>query len=199
MKGTFATREFDGKTGAMLTKEEFIAMAIADVETAKESYMKAAEEDAEATYKRDLESFADRRAQKIQEIIDTSYKKYKREFYRLRWVEQEIAKVPTEMSKNYYHTARPLKSLLWDVKPWENGSSYIDLDRDLTYVFGYLYDEAIKNKYFQQCTGWSIIGDIHTEFKFHLSEELQNEWKADEKKLSDAITRFYSGSNYWGD
>lgn len=199
MKGTFATRELNGKTGAMLTKEEFITMVIADVEAAKESYMKVAEEEAEETYKRDLENFASYRAKRIDDIIAVSFKKYKREFYRLRWVEQEIAKVPTEMSRGYYHTARPLSSIHWDVKPWDNGCSLIDLDRDLTYVFGYLYDEAIKNKYFQQCTGWSIIKDTFVEFKFHLSEELEAEWKADEKRLSDAINRFYAGSNYWGD
>jgi hypothetical protein len=66
-------------------------------------------------------------------------------------------------------------------------------------VFGYLYDEAIKNKYFLQCTGWSIVEDFSTEFRFHLSDELQAEWKADEKKLADDISRFYAGSNYWGD
>ena len=174
-------------------------MAIEDVEVAKVAYRQWSEEEAEKRYKEDCERHAERREQKILDITNASYKKYKREFYRQRWVMQEVAKIPTALSRGYYHTAKDLTSIRWDLKPWDNATSYIDLDRDLEYVFGYLYDEAIKNKYFLRCTGWSIVEDFYTEFKFHLSEELQDEWKADEKKLSDAINRFYAGSNYWGD
>ena len=198
MKAIFVTREFV-KNPADLTKEEFVRMAMEDVEKAKPAYREWSDKVAEEKYKDDCASYAERRAQRIENIVKDSFKRYKRESYRVRWMDQEIAKIPEVLERGYYHKGRDLTSIRWDLKPWDNATSYIDLSRDLEYVFGYLYDEAIKNKYFLQCTGWSIVEDFHTEFKFHLSEELQAEWKADEKKLSDAISRFYAGSNYWGD
>ena len=198
MKATFVTREF-GKNPADITREEFIKMAIEDVEMAKVGYRQWSEEEAEKRYKEDCERHAERREQKILDITNASYKKYKREYYRQRWVMQEVAKIPKTLTRGYCHTGKDLTSIRWDLKPWDNATSYVDMDRDLEYVFGYLYDEAIKNKYFLRCTGWSIVEDFTTEFKFHLSEEVQEEWKADEKKLADDINRFYAGSNWWGD
>lgn len=198
MKKVFVSREFV-KSPAELSKEEFIKMAIEDVEVAKVEYRKWSEEVTEQRYKEDCEEYAKHREQRILDITNTSYKKYKREFYRQRWVEQEIAKLPKTLTRGYWHVARDLTDIRWDLKPWDNGAHHIDIRRDLEYIFGYLYDEAIKNKYFLQCTGWSIVEDFSTEFKFHLSEELQNEWKEDERKLGEAINRFYAGSNYWGD
>jgi len=198
MKKVFVSREFV-KSPAELSKEEFIKMAIEDVEVAKVEYRKWSEEVAEQRYKEDCEMYAEHRKQRIRAITNVSYKRYKREFYRQRWVEQEIAKLPETLARGYWHVGRDLTDIRWDLKPWDNGAHHIDLRRDLEYIFGYLYDEAIKNKYFLQCTGWSIVEDFSTEFKFHLSEELQNEWKEDERKLGEAINRFYAGSNYWGD
>ena len=198
MKATFVTREF-GKNPADITREEFIKMAIADVETAKVGYRQWSDEVAEQRYKEDCERHAERREQKILDITNASYKKYKREYYRQRWVMQEVAKIPKAITRGYWHTGKDLTSIRWDLKPWDNATSYVFLNRDIENVFGCLYDEAIKNKYFLRCTGWSIVEDFTTEFKFHLSEELQAEWKADEKKLSDDISRFYAGTTYWGD
>lgn len=198
MKKVFVSREFV-KSPAELSKEEFIKMAIEDVEVAKVEYRKWSDEVAEQRYKKDCERHTEHREQRILNITNTSYKKYKREFYRQRWVEREIAKIPETLVKGYWYTGRDLTDIRWDLKPWDNSTHHIDLRRDLEYIFEYLYDEAIKNKYFLQCTGWSIVEDFSTEFKFHLSEELQEEWKEDERKLEEAISRFYSGSNYWGD
>lgn len=202
MKATFVTREF-GKNPADITREEFIKMAIEDIEKTKVAYRKWSDEVADQRFEEYKKSYAERREQRMLDIINTSYKKYKREYYRARWVATEIAKIekkyPICPERLYAHIGQDLTSVRWDIKPWDNGSHLVTLDRDLEYVFGYLYDEAIKNKYFLQCTGWSIVEDFSTEFVLHLSEELQAEWKADEKKLYEAITKFYAGSNYWGD
>lgn len=198
MKKVFVTREFT-KNPADFTKEEFIRMAIEDAEVAKVEYRKWSDEVAEQRYNKDCEEYAKHREQRILDITNNSYKRYKRESYRQRWVEQEVAKIPKTLTRGYWHVGRDLTDIRWDLKPWDNGAHHIDLRRDLEYIFGYLYDEAIKNKYFLQCTGWSIVEDFSTEFKFHLSEELENEWKEDERKLGEAISRFYAGSNYWGD
>ena len=197
MKATFVIREF-GKTGAELTKEEFIQMMKEDIESAKVEYRKWSDKTADENYIADSNVYAERRDQNIKEIIDFSFKKYKKEYYRLRWVEQEIAKLPEHLAKGYYHEGRDLTDLRWDIEPWSNSSRYISIER-LDRELEYLYNSAIKNRYFQQATGWNIVEDFNTEFKLHLSDELQEEWKADEHKLAENIARFYEGCTYWGD
>jgi hypothetical protein len=198
MKATFVTREF-GKTGAELTKEEFIQMMKEDIESAKEAYRAWSDKTAEEKYIADSKIYAERRQQVIDRIIENSYAKYKREYYRLRWVEKMVSSYPEVMERlGYSHYGHDLTSLRWNTEPWSNSSRYITikhLDRELEY----LYDCAIKNRYFQQATGWSIVEDFNTEFKLHLSDELQEEWKADEHNLAESIAKFYEGCTYWGD
>ena len=200
MKAVFVTREF-GKSGAELTKDEFIQMLIEDFSTARVEYRKYSDIKAEETYQKDCEQHKNRREQRIQKIIDDSFKRYKREFYRLRWVESEMKKVPSEVLERhpYSHFGHDLDSIKWDMKPWENGCRIFNVVIDLEERLGNFYEECIKNKYFSNCTGWSIVEDFSTEIKFHLSEQMQEEWRADEKRLADDIARFYEGCRYWGD
>ena len=200
MKKVFITREFN-KSASEITKEEFIQMMLEDIESAKIAFRKWSDEIAEATYQRDNEEYIVKRAEKIEKIIAESYKLYKREFYRLRWVEREIAKLPEVLiAKSYRHEGRDLTSIDWDIKPWYNGCSCIMFNKHIENTLGHLYNEAIKNKYFLQCTGWSIVESLSTaEFKLHLSAELQEQWKADEHSLAESISRFYEGCTYWGD
>ena len=209
MKKVFVTRNFE-KNASEITREEFVAMMRADVEVAIAEFREWTAVEGEKKYQVDNEAYKIRRADKVERIIAESYKKYKREFYRLRYVEREIASIPENLDRSYSHKSRELDGINWDIKPCSNGCTLImwgskiygineyDPNYLERYVSG-LYDEAIKNKYFLRCTGWSIVEDFTTEFKFHLSEEVQEEWKADEKKLADDINRFYAGSNWWGD
>ena len=200
MKEVFVTREF-GKSGAELTKDEFIQMLMEDFSVARVAYRKYSDRKAEESYQKDCENHKNRREQRIQRIIDDSFKKYKREFYRLRWVESEMKKVPSEVLERhpYSHFGHDLDSIKWDMKPWENGCRIFNVVIDLEQRLGNLYDEAIQNKYFRNCTGWSIVEDFSTEIKFHLSEQMQEEWRADEKRLADDIARFYADCRYCGD
>lgn len=201
MKEVFVTRDF-GKIGAELTKDEFIQMLMEDFSVARVEYRKYSDRNAEEAYIRDCERHKKSREQRIQRIIDDSFKKYKREFYRLRWVESEMKKVPSEVLERnpYSHFGHDLDSIKWDMKPWENGVSIISVHKNsIESRLGYLYDECIKNKYFRNCTGWSIVEDFSTEIKFHLSDEMQEEWRADEKRLADDIARFYATCRYCGD
>ena len=198
MKATFVTREF-GKNPANITKEEFIKMAIEDIEKAKSAYKIWSCERAEERYKKDSERHAEYREKKIQDITNASYKKYKREYYRQRWVMQEIAKIPRYIKRGYCHTGKELTIISWNYKPWDMFRAQIDVERNTERDLEYIYNELISNKYFLHCTGWSIVEDSLTEIKLHLSEDMMEEWKADEKNLSDAVSSFYEGSNYWGD
>ena len=203
MEKVFATRNFE-KNASEITKEEFIQMMMEDILAAKEAYRAWSDKTAEEKYIADSKIYAERRQQAIDRIIENSYKKYKREFYRLRWVEKMMSCYPEVMEKDSYsHFGRDLSSIRWDIKPWYNGCSRIMSDHiedTLLYTLGHLYNEAIKNKYFLQCSGWSIVESLSTaEFKLHLSPELQEQWKEDEHKLAESISRFYEGCTYWGD
>lgn len=202
MKKVFVTRKFN-KNASEITREEFIAMMRADIEAANAKFRAWSAIVGDKKYQEDNEAYKIRRAEKVERIIAESYKKYKREFYRLRYVEREIASLPENLIRNCAYDGRELSSISWDIKPWFNGCSRIMSDHiedTLLYTLGTLYKEAIKNKYFLQCTGWSIVESLSTaEFKLHLSPELQEQWKADEHNLAESIASFYQGCTYWGD
>ena len=203
MKLTFAQRNLE-KKAIEITKDEFIKMFTEDIEATKEPYRKWYKEKADMRYKKDCDDFQARREKSIQRIIDESYKKYKRESSRQKWVDKEIAKLPTELERGYWHEERELSYIVFDIRPWENGSKYVDVDDVYEHRLGNLYDDAIKNKYFMNCSGWSLVCDDNqsthrVEIKLHLSEELQAEWDADEKKLYNEIMNFYATCRYCGD
>ena len=203
MKLTFVQRNLETKA-IEITKDEFIKMFTEDIEAVKEPYRKWYKEKADMRYKLDCDNFQESREKKIQRIIDESYKKYKRESSRQNWVDKEIAKLPTELERGYWHEERELSYIVFDIRPWENGSKYVDVDGEYEHRLGNLYDDAIKNKYFMNCTGWSLVCDDNqsthrVEIKLHLSEELQAEWDADEKKLYNEIMNFYATCRYCGD
>lgn len=209
MKKVFVTRKFN-KNASEIAREEFVAMMRADVEVAIAEFREWSAIESEKKYQVDNEAYKIRRAEKIEQIIAESYKKYKREFYRLRYVDREIASIPDSLDRCYYK-GRELGSIKWDIKPWSNGCTLImwgsniwgineyDAEYLERYVNG-LYDEAIKNEYFLHSTGWSIVESLSSaEFKLHLSDEMEDKWKADEHKLAEGIARFYEGCTYWGD
>lgn len=202
MKKVFVTRKFN-KNASEITRDEFIAMMRADIEATIAKFRTWTAIVGDKKYQEDNEAYKIRRAEKVEQIIAESYKKYKREFYRLRYVDREIAKLPENLIRNCAYDGRELGSVKWDIKPWSNGCSLIMSDHiedTLLYTLGHLYKEAIKNKYFLQCSGWSIVESLSSaEFKLHLSAELQEQWKADEHNLAESISRFYEGCTYWGD
>ena len=210
MKKVFVTRIFN-KNASEITREEFVTMMRADVEATIAKFRAWTAIVGEKKYQEDNEAYKIRRAEKVEKIIANSYKKYKREFYRLRYVEREIAKLPENLIGNSAYDARELGGIKWDIKPWSNGCTLIMWGSNLfgineydaeyleRYVSG-LYDEAIKNEYFLHSTGWSIVESLSSaEFKLHLSDEMEAKWKAHEQGLAESISRFYEGCTYWGD
>ena len=209
MKKVFVTRNFE-KNASEITREEFVAMMRADVEVAIAEYREWSATEREKKYQADNEEYKIRRAERVEQIIAESYKLYKREFYRLRYVERKVASIPENLDRCYYK-GQELSGINWDIKPWSNGCTLImwgskiwgineyDAEYLERYVSG-LYDEAIKNEYFLQSTGWSIVESLSSaKFKLHLSDEMEAKWKADEHKLAENIAHFYEGCTYWGD
>ena len=167
MKKVFVTRKFN-KNASEITREEFVAMMIADVEYTIAKFRAWSAIVADKKYQEDNEVYKILRAEKVERIIAESYKKYKREFYRLRYVEREIASIPENLIGNCPYNGCELGVISWDIKPFSNSCTPImwgsnicsGNEYDSNYLKRYvsvLYDEAIKNEYFLQSRGWSIV------------------------------------------
>lgn len=123
------------------------------------------------------------------------------------------ARYKRQSTRDKYYTARcaewrdknrwrfnslPMTSVAWSMKPWENGGCYhIQYDNNIEESISRLYNSHSDNKYLKGCKGWYIGHDQY--IHLILPEELQAEWDADKKKLSDDISRFYRGTTFWGD
>ena len=198
---TLITRNFE-KPATEITKEEFVKWMTEDIENARVIYRKLSDEKAERTFAEDCEKHKTNRENKIKKIIEESFKLYKRDFYRNRWVENEIAKLPETIERGYYHFGRDLTSVKWDLEPGVNGGgSRISFQGDYKSSLENIYDYSIKNKYFINCTGWSIVHEnlSFEEFKLHLSDEMQAEWDDEFRKLAEEIRQFYATCRYCGD
>lgn len=205
MEDTTLTSRPIGKKLSELSKKEFVTMFIEDIEVAKVEYRKESDRLAKEKYEKEKKFWEENREKTIKSIIEYSFEKYKREFYRVRWVEHEIERLPKTFEETwnifqkYYYEGRDLTSISWDIKPWENGCSVISLTQDDEYlerVLGSKYEEGIENKYFSNATGWDITS---RGLKLHLSEELDADWKEDFRKLAEDIARFYADCRYCGD
>ena len=174
-----------------LTREQFIKYIKTDFIAAKMVYDAL---EATAAHKRRREA-----QQKALENIKAELaKKYKRQSTRDKYAMPMFE----EWKERNQWRFRPNEFTYadWSIRPWENGGCISISVNDLTDEFlGSIYDKSIDNKYFLGCVGWEIVEKGRTYFKLKLPEALQAEWDADEKKLSDEISRFYAGSNYWGD
>lgn len=198
---TLITRNFE-KPATEITKEEFVKWMTEDIENARVIYRKLSDEKAERLFTEDCEKHKINREHKIKQIIEDSYKYYKREFYRNRWVEKEIAKIPETIKRGYYHFGQDLTSVKWDLEPGVNGGgSRIYFQHSYKSSLENVYNYSIKNKYFINCTGWSIVHEnlSFVEFKLHLSDEMQKEWDDEFRKLAEEIQRFYATCSYCGD
>ena len=199
---TLSRREL-GFNPTTLTSEQFVDMIMQDIETAKKKYFEITSRKADERYERNKKDYLIRRYNAIDKIISQSFEKYKREYYRKRWVEKELAKWPEEYKRSYWDKGEELTYVDWSKEPWRNGTYSVSLIRrtedDIREFFANCFNDDFNNKYFSQCMGWEIVVNQRPYFRLILSPELQAEWDADEKRLCDSINRFYSNSNYWGD
>ena len=133
MEDTTLTSRPIGKKLSELSKKEFVTMFIEDIEVAKVEYRKFTDLCAKEKYEKEKKFWEENREKTIKSIIEYSFEKYKREFYRVRWVENEIERLPKTFEETwnifqkYYYEGRDLTSISWDIKPWENGCSVISL------------------------------------------------------------------------
>jgi hypothetical protein len=178
-------REFDSLPG----RSVFVEWMAEDMHTAKEVYDKYEK----ARLENRWQSVQDDAYGKILTEVNARYKRQstRNKYYTIRCAEWR------ERNRWGYHMI-PMSSVAWSMKPWENGGCYhISFAYDMEDAISSLYDSHSDNKYLKGCKGWYIGYDQY--IHLILPEELQTEWEADEKKLSDEICRFYRGTTYWGD
>jgi hypothetical protein len=188
-----------------ISKEQFINAMVEDITNAVNIYQKMVDtynENAEREYtERNLERFY-REAEKL-------FAKFKRESTRQRKTETYV----TEMMSKYnrFCKERGITYFDFDCEPGTNGISgycVISVDNmteNLPHTFEYLKD----NKYFKNAIGWKLgyinssngngLCSFRPQIYLTLPIEFEIKFKAEQKSLSDAIARFYSNSNYWGD
>lgn len=182
----YSDRTFEPGT---LTRDQFITWMKTDAIASKMVY-----DALERT--RTHKAWREAKDHALQRIKEDMIKKYKRQSTRDKYTVIEYEKW-VELNRWRFYVIE-MKSFAWSIRPWENGGCYhVDINNDMDERLGRIYDESLSNKYFLGCSGWYIGDDQYVHLI--LSEELEAEWKADEKRLSDAINRFYANSNYWGD
>ena len=185
----YCERKFEAGS---LTREQFINFLAQDLTTAKMVY-----DGLERTRVR--KEWREAKIIAEQRFRDLYSNRYKKQSTIDRYVAKEM---PKWIENNQWrYKFFDLNSVKFSIKPWDNGGCYyVYIDKNMNEYLGRMWDMHVDNKYLQGCTGWAIILDKHNHYlKLDLSDELEAQWKEDERKLSEAISRFYAGTTYWGD
>lgn len=188
---------------ANLSKEEFVSLMKKDIAKAIEEYTSICKDYNEKAIVNLIE-----RTKKA--AIEYAEKKYKRQSSRDKYVENAIKNA--EASKMYLSNPDKIFFDFWPEKGSNDGTPTVcilskDTDK---HQLAKCYDKLKDSKYFTGATGWvfkyeSQNKDSVSIYSFRpyvdviIDDNLRAEQVRDEKRLADAIERFYSGSNYWGD
>lgn len=178
-----------------LTKEQFVNMMSEDLTNALHEDIRIFKPIAEEYHKQYIER---NKEWVIKHATEFAERKWKTEKKRKAYIESEIEKI---VNKPLHFS--PVSYFYFDVEPWKNGISVCcilhpcETVENLERCFEYIKD----NVYFKAAKGWQLIDHrgFRPEIKLILDEEMESKYKNDERGLSEAISRFYSGSNYWGD
>lgn len=188
-----------------LTPEQFSFMLCNDFYEAIEKHKNLVEEK--------WEDSVDKRAA---EVRDRAYK-----YAHAKWVrESRISSyIETEVGKEYWKNCPEYYVISYFDFDYSFGTSNAvrsfsksNIDNFNKTVFASLYKEITSNsyykKFFDAATGWVFECEVEEdsyryigrpEIRFILPEELEEEIKANDKKLSDDINEFYRTCRYCGD
>lgn len=175
-----------------LTKEQFIDWLAQDFIAAKMIY-----DALERTRSRN--NWREAKQKAMQDIKDELVKKYKRQSTRDKYAMPMLEKWVEANQWKYKFIS--LNAVKFSICPWLNGGCYyVYVDKKIHEYLETMWEKHLTNKYLHGCSGWSIeLDKWGAELKLDLSEDLENQWKEDERKLSADIDRFYKGTTYWGD
>lgn len=178
-----------------LTKEQFITMMMEDL---KNSVIKSEEifrPELEARYYHNQEQ---RRESVEKQAWKFANKKWKTEKRRLKYVEDELAKL-----NSIPYTYSPVSYFDFKLNPFDNYISDNCILRVNTTKekLESCFDEIKNNKYFLSAIGWELVEErsFRSQIKLIMPDEMNEMYRKEEESLCEAISNFYAGSNYWGD
>lgn len=178
-----------------LTKEQFVTMMMEDL---KNSVIKS-----EEIFRPELETQFYHNQEQHKEYVEKrarefASKKWKTDKRRDKYVLDEIAKV----NRNQF-TFYPVSYFDFKLEPFSTSISDNCILRVNTTEekLGRCFDEICNNKYFVTATGWELVEtrNSRSQIKLIMPEEMNEMYRKEEECLCNAISNFYSGSNYWGD
>lgn len=189
---------------ASLSKEEFISMMTEDYEKAVKEATALLDKEHEENKKARVE-----RVKKEAEAYANSH--YKRDSNKKKYIDNAVA---NELSKDRGHWY----DITWfdfDTSFGKDNAinSYCIIKKETLKFLGKVYDDltdekGYANTFWKEATGWAFKytaskDNYHSCFRpwidLIISDNKREEIKQNEKHLADAINKFYSGTNYWGD
>lgn len=179
-----------------LTKEQFVSMMMEDIKKSaieSERIFKPIEED---YHKQCIEK---NKESVIKRATEFAERKWKTEKKRKAYIESEIEKLN---NKPFYFN--PVSFFDFDIEPSKlgiNGWCIFSVNSISEYQLEKVFDLIVNNKYFKSATGWRFTEkrNSRSEIELIMPDEMVKLFKNEEQKLTEAISNFYSGSNYWGD
>lgn len=185
-----------------LNKEEFVKLLSEDLKIASDNYYEIIAEEVAKSKEREINYYRERYTKEAE-------KRYKRKSNQERYFNELFEKEMNRINRQYNSENRN-NSFEIDVEFGKMGRSWntiietTNLENNLNDCFDYIKE----NNFWVNSNGWSIeymtsnnslINSWRISIKLILPEELENEAKRLNKELADSVSRFYAGSNYWGD
>lgn len=178
-----------------LTKEHFVTMMMEDL---KNSVIKS-----EEIFRPKLEAQFYHNQEQHKEYVE----KRAREYACKKWKtdkkrDQYVLDVLAKERANAFEF-RPVSYFDFNLNPTCNyisGNCVLNVDttpKELERCF----DEIKDNKYFLLAIGWELIEirSFRSQIKLIMPDEMNAMYRKEKEGLSEAISKFYAGSNYWGD
>ncbi len=183
-----------------LSKEDFVNLLYEDFLKAVENHKDILNAAWEAS-----------RDERMLKVRAAAYKyaeaKWKRESRKSSYIETEVNKefwkeYPTYWTVSYFDFDVNFGTQNYTTSIGKNSKAIIER------IYDELHENDFRLKFFNAATGWQFVIDEKVDklgyygrpwIKFILPDELNQEIKDNEKKLSDAINKFYEGCKYWGD
>jgi hypothetical protein len=178
-----------------LTKEQFVTMMMEDL---KNSVIKS-----EEIFRPELEAQFYHNQEQHLEYVESRARKYACKKWKTdKRRDQYVLDVLSKEKRNIFEF-RPVSYFDFKLNPSQNYISDSCVLRVNTTEdkLEHCYDMIKDNKYFLSATGWELIEErcSRSQIKLIMPDEMVEMYRKEERGLCEAISKFYAGSNYWGD
>lgn len=198
---------------ASLSKEEFVRKAIELFKNAERNYILVSTKISQFNIYEYVKKMMSDHDIFLEKIKMDAEKKYKKEFYKNKYIEDTIKSYDEMMLSKIPSNSKEIKftSFHFDSRfGSDNGISCFNTGSDeiLRKEFEDIYERIINNPIISHFKGMKFVyRDLSfnpnfgctPEFVFEMDKEGEEIVKHNKQVLADAITNFYKGCTYWGD